>query len=301
MRKVERVGPALEIFLGPLRKVGREIAPQSWCTSRRGGGGGEGGRKVRGEGRNVSRPVEFSAARPLLADKAGRAGEVWAAACEPRIHPASPQPAAARPEPAARIPSPPREKRLSGRPPRTAKTRAACGNSHTKKGRPIPAGRPGRARLHRGAADGGAGRGSAGAVTAEVLSSPSPCPRQPPPPTPGLTKVCQVPPPGQPSPWGSAGARRPAPAHLGARPLARGSHRSKINKSACGRGREARVSRRRKSTVAPTPSWGRGSPRRAESRPLPADRPCPAPLPSPARAPRPGRRAAGLRRLVPPT
>lgn len=54
-------------------KSGAKSCPKASAQVVGGGVGGEGGRKVGGEGRNVSRPVEFSAARPLLADKAGRA------------------------------------------------------------------------------------------------------------------------------------------------------------------------------------------------------------------------------------
>lgn len=186
---------------------------------------------MRGEGRNVSRPVEFSAARPLLADKAGREKSGLQAASPASTPPArSPQPSALSPRLAdAALPSPGKSGCPVG-PRGQTKTRGLEAKSKTKTHARFP---PGRAKLHRGAArrarDGGAGRGSPGAVTAEALSSPSPCPRQPPPPTPGLTKVCQVPPPRLPSPSGSAaspahlgaGARCPAPAHLGTRALAR--------------------------------------------------------------------------------
>lgn len=205
---------------------------------------------MRGEGRNVSRPVEFSAARPLLADKAGRAKSgLQAASPESTPQARSPQPRAPSPRVAdAALPFP-GEKRVSRRPRGQRRPWRACGKSKTKKDARLP---PGRARLRGGAArwarDGGAGRGSASAVTAEALSSPSPCPRQPPPPSPGWQKFAKSGRPGCRAPRGARPVRltsaraptrplaQPPLTSAPARSPARGSHRSQINKSACGRG-----------------------------------------------------------------
>jgi hypothetical protein len=218
---------------------------------------------VRGEGRNVSRPVEFSAARPLLADKAGRAKSgLQAASPESTPQARSPQPRALRPRVAAApLPSPRGKKLAVLAAPRTAET-GGLATRKKKKKKAKPKRTPDSRQGARGSAAGQrAGPGMAvRGEEAPALSPPRPFRhRHPalaslhppsPAPKPGLAKVCQVPPPRLPSPSGSApspahlsaGARSPSPRspqHRRARPPACGSHRSQINKSACGRGRRA--------------------------------------------------------------
>lgn len=197
---------------------------------------------MRGEGRNVSRPVEFSAARPLLADKAGRAKSgLQAASPESTPQARSPQPRALRPRVAAApLPSPRGKKLAVLAAPRTAETgglatRKKKKKKQNRKGRQTPAraleaprrgsalgqgwrcGERKRQRCHR--------RGPFVTVT---LPSPASTP-PPPPPSPGWQKFAKSRRPGCRAPRGARPVRltsarapaRPAPAHLSTGALAR--------------------------------------------------------------------------------
>lgn len=124
---------------------------------------------------------------------------------------------------------------------------------------------------------------------------------------------------GRPAAAEPLGGARPVPAHLRspsprspqpprARSLARSLARPRLppppDKQVGVRTREARVSRRRKSTVAPSSPWGEGRaplpPQARKVTGFPADKPGPRAR-SRARPPGPGAAPPGLRRLVPPT
>lgn len=252
----------------------------------------------------MSRPVEFSAARPLLADKAGRAKSgLQAASPESTPQARSPQPRALSPRVAAATLPSPGKSGCPGGPEASEDRREGLRQKAKPKRKPDS---------RRGARGSTAGQcaGPGMAVRGEEAPALSP-PRGPfvtvtlpspaSTPNPGLAKVCQVRPPRLPSPSGrerarpahlSAGARcplaQPPLAHLSTRALARPRLPPQPDKQVGVRTREARVSRRRKSTVAPSSPWGRGEPlARKVTRSRLTSR-APAPLPSPARVPRPG-------------
>lgn len=207
------------------------------------------------EGRNVSRPVEFSAARPLLADKAGRAkSPLQAPSPASAPHTRSQQPRALSPPiAAAALCLPPWKSRCPGGPPRTAEIRGLgakpkpkrtpdslpeareapprgsgpdqgwrCGE-RKRRGchppRPFRHRHPALASLH------------PQPLADKSLPSPAAQPAEP------LGERAQ-----SRSPRLTAGAGSPAQPPLTSAPArspARGSHRSQINKSACKRGRRA--------------------------------------------------------------
>lgn len=206
------------------------------------------------EGRNVSRPVEFSAARPLLADKAGRAkSPLQAPSPASAPHTRSQQPRALSPPIAAAALPSPLEKPVSGRPPEDSGDPRAWGKTKTKKDARLPP---------RGARGSTAGQRTRPGLAvrgeeAPWLSPPRPFRHRHPAlaslhPQPLADKSLPSPAaqPAEPlgeraqsrSPRLTAGAGSPAQPPLTSAPArspARGSHRSRINKSACKRGRRA--------------------------------------------------------------
>lgn len=207
---------------------------------------------MRGEGRNVSRPVEFSAARPLLADKARREKSGLEAASPASTPPArSPQPSALSPRLADTALPSPGKSGYPGGPPRTAQDPRACGKKQNQKARQIPAGA--REAPRRGSAPGQGWRCGErkrrrchrrGPFVTVTLPSPAstPNPRAdkslPSPAAPAAEPLGERRQPDSP-PLGRPLPSPRSPRHPCARPPARGSHRSQINKSACGRGRRA--------------------------------------------------------------
>lgn len=202
---------------------------------------------MRGEGRNVSRPVEFSAARPLLADKAGRAKSGLQAASPECTPPARSRAPRARGSPTLLCLSPGKSGCPGGpegsedrgfaakaKPKRTPDSRRGARGSAAgqRAGQGWRCGERKRQRCHR--------RGPFVTVT---LPSPASTP-----PSPGWQKFAKSGRPGCRAPRGARPVRltsaraptrplaQPPLTSAPARSPARGSHRSQINKSACGRG-----------------------------------------------------------------
>lgn len=165
------------------------------------------------EGRNVSRPVEFSAARPLLADKAGRAkSPLQAPSPASAPHTRSQQPRALSPPiAAAALCLPPWKSRCPGGPPRTAEIRGLGAKPKPKRtpdslpeAREAPPRGSGPDQGWRCGERKRRGCHRRGPFVTATLPSPASTPN------PWLTKVCQVRPPSLPNPSGSA----PSPARL---------------------------------------------------------------------------------------
>lgn len=191
---------------------------------------------MRGEGRNVSRPVEFSAARPLPADKAGRAKSgLQAASPESTPQARSPQPCALSPQVAAATLPSPGKSGCPGSPEDSEDQRGLAAKSKSQKSQ---------TRAGRGARGSTAGQraGPGMAVRGEeapALSPPRPFRHPHPalaslhPPTPGWQKFAKS---GRPGCRAPRGGSAPSPAHLsaGARSSARPAPaRSPRHPSAC--------------------------------------------------------------------